>query len=443
MQPSARHHWGPHTLHSAPHAAPAPHAAHAARAPPKHFGAVGLIYGYYMVFCFIFAVASPVAERYATLTGLSPELGGALVGTYTLAATLSLPLQLLLLTRFGLRVAFVSFASAMCVGQLMYAFALPARSPALLFVGRAISGVGGGTLLFVFASSTFFDGEERVEAVKMLTLVYQVGYSIALLTAGFLELVRGTPSTPAEADSVNAVTVPGFLGGACAAALAIGGLVLMPGPKQHHSHTQPYARSYTHSLDETHTALLGHAPPEGPRAGVIVFNLFCCLCILFTEGVRQVSLFRVALTQWDWSLPEITLFGGIVFVLVALSILLFKALIGPRLQWAALVGSGLSQLVFAPWGASGSISIAYLVAAIVYGTCTSAAYSRASARVTVEALKAGHWKNALLAVEVGAGLLGLVLGTLVSTLGSGPQLWPFLVGSALILVCGLLAGLGF
>jgi MFS family permease len=397
-----------------------------------------------MVYAFVFAVASPVAERYAALTGLSANLGGALVGTYTFAGVLALALQLLLLTRFGLRVSYVVFAGAMCAGQLMYAFALPARSPALLFVGRAVSGIGAGPLMFVFASAALFSGEERVNATKTLTLVYQVGYAVALLVAGFLELVLGVPRTPEEANSVNAATVPGFLGAACAGALAIGGLLLMPGQTRHGPREPPRAPNEPHGARRgEHGPLLSRAAATGPRAGIVVFNLFCCACLLYTEGVRQVSIYRTALAQWGWALPEISLFGALVFVLIGLSIALFKPLIGPRQQWAALLGSGLSQLAFAPWGAGGWVSVAYLVAAVVYGTCTSAAYSRASARVTAEALKAGPWKNALLAAEVGAGLLGMALGTLVSTLGETPQPWPVLSGSGGVLLCAVLAGLGF
>lgn len=99
-----------------------------------------------LLVCFLYQanqyVVAPTSGQYASRLGMTPSMNGAIVGMSPLAALVS-ALVFSAWSNYSFKKPLIVSLVFLSVGNLLYAMALQFDSPALIFTGRIITGLGG------------------------------------------------------------------------------------------------------------------------------------------------------------------------------------------------------------------------------------------------------------------------------------------------------------
>lgn len=360
----------------------------------------------YLIFIFLnsfllmfeFQLVVPTAESYVTKLGVDQRYSGLLIGMNQFGtAILQLPI-LVLLAVVPIKKALLLLIVLMAVGNLLYSFALPVDSVAMLFVGRLLCSTTSGLQI----GNSIIDMElddPKVEyiATKFIAFVYQLGAVVAYILASFFLLV--VTQSFASGTIVNAATICGYVSFGLCVCLLLAMVVLLPNKK----------------LRKT-----ASAPNTGSPVRALIGIVFIFL-INVMEVLRQVTLFQLYNRRWKYNglkeFAAMSLLASFIFVGILLTFP-FDRLFNPTPTGIlpAFVGCLLSYLLLIPYATNTTASILLQVfGGISFGFFIRSAFAYANFLV-LRHIKMSKYPHLLLALNSMAMSCGIALGATCATL---------------------------
>jgi hypothetical protein len=348
------------------------------------------MYAYLVMSAFCYFVTIPTSALYINHFLNDTRTSGLLIATFEYSAGVLQPLQTLVLAAtgkedswLGLNVVYIIMCLLSSIGCILYTLALPLNSLAVVFVGRAFSGVSAGNQLFsTQISRTTIDYKKThqidetqeqekaqehlmfAQATRYEILAYKVGGSTALVVAA----IFGTFMTKRFDVDVNVATAPTIVAAVIPLLLIVAALVYFrntivgAGGSRGLSKKAPgKADTVEHSLVEK----AGHSSGSAVDAWIGIVGV---LLTSTNEGLRHVTSFELSHIRWGWDLQYASLFASAMFFLPAF-LLPFDH---PWYKAAGPMPSSILYALFillaAPWMWDATFgSIMFTIASLFYG----------------------------------------------------------------------------
>ena len=358
------------------------------------------------VLMFQFQLIVPTADLYLSSLGVDATLSGLLIGLNQYgAAVLQVPV-FAALRLLPFRSTLLALYACMILGNLLYAFALPTGSVAMLLIGRLLTASTSGLQISNTILDAELSGAAKYRAAVLAGGTYQAAAVVAYVSAAFVLLV-----TP-EGAWVNAYSLPGYV--STVLCLVVFAYVLLRVPKSLSVPVAPEART-----------------EEARSIGAFVLGLFYLFLLNYLEVVRQVTVFGLWRDRWQEdttmdTLPAVSLFAGLLFLLM---ICTFPFDVGSvRLSF---VLAATSYLAVFPYDVDATAGILLQVlGGVLFGWNVRAAFGFANSLALRYVRRSAHRRALIMTTSIAMNL-GVAVGSTVSTRFER-SVGPHLVGLALL-----------
>ncbi|HET6511876.1 MAG TPA: MFS transporter [Candidatus Kapabacteria bacterium] len=228
-----------------------------------------------------FSIILPLLPFYAKTFGMSPELTGILVGSYSFAQFFAGPILGSYSDRVGRRPVLLFSQVLAMFGYVLLAFA---PSAIFLFIARIIDGLGGGavTIAQAYIADTT-EPKERSGAMAVIGIAFGLGFMVGPLLGGLL-----AANVSNEAPAL-------FAAGLC----GLSTLLTLTYLKEPRTHKASAVRSNARFASQLITSF------KRPRVGTLL-GVFLFFSLPFSLFVSMFSLF--AHTQFNYTAEEVSYF---------------------------------------------------------------------------------------------------------------------------------------
>ena len=390
--------------------------------PTESSTKMNILFSPYLIFLFVnsfllmfqFQLVVPTAGVFVENLNVSARLSGLLIGVNQFGTAL---LQLPLLALFWfvpIKWSLIFLLFLMVIGNLMYALALPARSVAMLFIGRLLcSSTSGLQVGNSIIDMELDDPKLEFTASLYIALVYQLGAVVAYILSAFLNMVVTSSFEPGI--QVNSANICGYVAfGVSIIFLSWMTCVL-----------SSRARLNKNTSDKNDKSV--KSPKSGDAVESSALTAFIGIAFIFMldvmEVLRQVSLFELFKKRWKNSggaidnISSMTLFASFIFVGILASFpldFLFKPT--PRQIFPAFVGTILSYLLVFPYETDVTASVLLqLFGGILFGFFVRSSFAFSNYLV-IDYVKKSRYRRLLLAVNSIAMSCGVAIGGTIATL---------------------------
>lgn len=370
------------------------------------------------VLMFQFQVCVPTIANYIEHLGVHKNFAGMFIA---LASWGSAALQLLVFAILGCtsyKVAIAILLACMGIGNLLYAFALPANSILLLSVGRLMMALTSGLQITMTGiDRALSDPAKQFEASRLNSLMYALGACLAYFASAFTQETMVDSSDVA----VNQWSVVGLLSVSICAVVFLFVLLRVP---------------YS-AKPKTQTSTTG--------SSVTLYTLLLSWCMIFVldylEVLRQVSIFQLWDQKWKFdsvlgSGVGVAMFAGFVFLGILCTMLLDHYIKpNPRHMCGVVALLSLLYIPLLPYAEMPNTASILLqsIFGIIFGFLVRNAFSYA-VYLALQYVKTSRYPRIVLMITSIMMNLGVGAGSTVSTLFDlSPA--PGIVGILFMAIC--------
>lgn len=369
------------------------------------------------------SVGTPTALPYTTFLVGNAQLAGLLVASFNFAACAIQIIEYFLFRCISTRIVYAMACVFGLIGSVFMIVALPARSAALLFIGRVLSGLIAGNQLFLRLNTVNSTEpiERREQIFRFDTLVIQICLSLAaVVSIFFLEF-----SSLKFEDALNAATLP-YLVPITLYILGLLGLITMwPRVPEKVFDQQP--SKWAGRTDKVSLcALWCEALPQ--------FLTVVGACALM--GVKLFLIYVYNDRLWKYSLSAITVLSSLIELAGVLTVPLDAYV--KRIPMLSISISIVSMLLIADWESTWPPVWLFSIASILITFNARVVYTEA----LTEASKLIHKRPSMhgtiqlilsVCMELGLGLGGFLIGLIDRT-------WITCVGVIVLLLLSVIWG---